>query len=173
MVGNRKLSYKAVHKWAAFGLPTEELIGECQIVLIKSVAAYSPWVGIRFSTFAYTCLIRALSRLSKRQAADRLARSCSLESLNSCELASHDGEEPNDLRLARLREFFREDHSLLTSREKLVLSRRYHLNDVDPRRVTLEQVGRDLGLSKERVRQVHKSAILKLREALTGGVPVS
>lgn len=171
VVGNRKLTYKAVHKWASSGLPADDLVGECQIVLIKAVAAFNPWLGIRFSTYAFTCLMRALSRLSQRQAADRLSRS--LESLPYGEPSCRDSEEPTDPRLACLGNFFREDAPLLTSREKLVISRRYHLNDVDQETETLEQVGRDLRLSKERVRQVQKAALLKLREALTSSVPVS
>jgi RNA polymerase sigma factor (sigma-70 family) len=173
VVGNRKLIYKAVQKWASSGLPADDLVGECQIVLIKAVAAFNPWLGIRFSTYAFTCLTRALSRLSQRQAADRLSPSRSLESLPYGEPSCRDSEESTDPRLARLGEFFREDAPLLTSREKLVLSRRYHLNDVDQELETLEQVGRDLRLSKERVRQVQKAALLKLREALTSAMPVS
>jgi RNA polymerase sigma factor (sigma-70 family) len=173
VVGNRKLIYKAVQKWMSSGLPTDDLVGECHLVLIKAVAAYNPWLGIRFSTYAFTCLMRALSRLSQRHSADRLSGSRLLESLASSEPSGLDSEEPTDPRLASLREFFREDASLLTSREKLVLSRRYQLNGMDPGTDTLEQVGRDLRLSKERVRQVQKAALLKLREALTSVVPVS
>jgi DNA-directed RNA polymerase sigma subunit (sigma70/sigma32) len=54
----------------------------------------------------------------------------------------------------------------LTPREKSVLIRRYHLRDDLPRTDTLEQVGRELGLSKERVRQLQWSALGKLRAAL-------
>lgn len=173
VVGNRKLIYKAVQKWASSGLQADDLVGECQIVLIKAVAAFNPWLGIRFSTYAFTCLMRALSRLSQRQAADRLSRSRSLESLPYGEPSCRDSDELTDPRLVRLGEFFREDASLLTPREKLVISRRYHLNEIDQETETLEQVGRGLGLSKERVRQVQKAALFKLREALTSSVPVS
>ena len=59
----------------------DDMASECQIVLIKAVAAFNPWLGIRFSTYAFTCLTRALSRLSQRLAADQLSRSLPLESL--------------------------------------------------------------------------------------------
>lgn len=90
VVGYRKLIFRAVQKWASSGLPADDLVGECQLVLIKAVAAYNPWLGIRFSTYAFTCLIRALSRLAQRQAADRLSRSRSLESLPYGEPSYHD-----------------------------------------------------------------------------------
>jgi len=172
VVGNRKLSFRAVQKWASCGLPADDLVGECQLVLIKAVAAYNPWLGVRFSTYAFTCLMRALSRLAQRHAADRLSRSRSLESLPYGEPAHHDCAEAADPRLDCLGQFLQGGAQLLTAREKLVISRRYLLNDKNQTE-TLEQVGRDLGLSKERVRQVQKTALLKLRGALTSVVPVS
>ena len=166
VLGNRKLTYRAVQKWS-FGSPfADDMAGECQIVLIKAVASFNPWLGIRFSTYAFTCLIRALSRHSQRQAADRLCRSLPLEALRSAEPCYIQRDQPSGTRLARLGEYFRDGDTLLTSREKLVLSRRFQMNGEASNTETLEEVGRDLGLSKERVRQVQKLALGKLRDAL-------
>ena len=82
-------------------------------------------------------------------------------------------EEPSTPEIARLDEYFDKEHTLLTPREKIVLTRRFHLNDEAPRTETLEQVGRDLGLSKERVRQVQMSALGKLRSVLLPGEAMS
>ena len=49
----------------------------------------------------------------------------------------------------------------LTSREKLVLQLRYGLSDGKNR--TLEEIGKMLGLTRERIRQIEKKAISKLR----------
>jgi RNA polymerase sigma factor (sigma-70 family) len=70
-----------------------------------------------------------------------------------------------------LNDYLRAEHPLLTSREKTVLRLRYC--HVDGRPDTLEQVGRNLGLSKERVRQLQSAALGKLREALLAEVPLS
>lgn len=166
VMGNRKLVYRAVGRWMSPSQYAEDMAGECQIVLLQVVAAYNPWMGIRFSTYAFTCLMRALSRLSQRHANDRLARSMSLESLPDGEPREEDREEPPSVRLQRIDEFLQEHHQLLSSREKLVLIRRFSLDD-RARSGTLEQVGRELGLSKERVRQVQASALNKLRQALS------
>lgn len=174
VVGNRRLVYKAVRRWSAAARMADDFVGECQVVLIRSVTAFNPWLEIRFSTYAYTCLMRALSRLSRRQAADRLAHSVSLDALpcnEPCCAASPD--EPADPRLARLGELFDRTPALLTAREQLILSRRFHLGGESRPAETLEQLGHTLGLSKERVRQVQKGALRKLREALTSAVPVS
>ena len=172
VLGNRKLIYRAVRRWMPPSAYADDMVGDCQIVLIQAVAAYNPWLGIRFSTYAFTCLMRALSRLSQRHAADRLARSLPLELLPEGEPRDLGGNAAPAAGLQRIDEYLQESHQLLSSREKLVLMRRFSLDDC-AKAGTLEQVGRELGLSKERVRQVQASALSKLRKALLDGVPAS
>jgi RNA polymerase primary sigma factor len=50
---------------------------------------------------------------------------------------------------------------LLTSRERKVLELRFGLTDGSPR--TLEEVGREIGLTRERIRQIEAQALTKLR----------
>lgn len=172
VIGNRKLIYRAVRRWMPPSAYADDMVGDCQIVLIQAVSAYNPWMGIRFSTYAFTCLMRALSRLSQRHAADRLSRSIPLEALPDGEPRDDSTEDLPSTRMARIDEFLREGNDLLSVREKRVLARRFSLDD-QARPGTLEQVGRELGLSKERVRQVQASALGKLRVALLGNGPAS
>lgn len=165
VLGNRKLIYRAVRRWMPAAAWVDDMTGDCQIVLIQAVAAYNPWLGIRFSTYAFTCLMRALSRLSQRHTADRLSKSLPLEALPDGEPRDLGSAEQSSTHLPYVEEFLRESHELLSSREKEVLARRFSL-DVQKKSGTLEQVGRELGLSKERVRQVQASALDKLRKAL-------
>lgn len=165
IVGNRKLIYRAVHRWAPRGYWTDDMIGQCQIVFIQSVAAYNPWIGIRFSTYAFTCLIRALSRLSRRQSNDRLANSLPLDIFPEGEPGAAAPVEAPETRLGRIYEFLQENHPLLTDREKRVIIRRFNL-DGQEKKGTLTQVGKELGLSKERARQLQITALDKIRQAI-------
>ena len=165
VLGNRKLIYRAVRRRMAVQNRADDMIGDCHIVLIQAVAAYNPWLGIRFSTYAYTCLVRALARMSQRLSTDWLARSMSLESLPDGEPRGRFQPEPSTLGMFRVDEYLRDDHPLLSYREKMILAKRFSMGD-DPSNQTLEKVGKALGLSKERVRQVQASALTKLRRAL-------
>ncbi|WP_168219117.1 sigma-70 family RNA polymerase sigma factor [Limnoglobus roseus] len=166
VVGNRKLIFRAVRAFAQTSQMAEDLAAECHIILIHAVVAFNPWMGIRFSTYAYTCLLRALSRQGKRAMRDLAKRALSLDQFV-------ESEPPAATTLAtpanhqyRLDEYLRADHPLLSAREKVVIIRRFNLTE-QSESTTLEDVGREIGLSKERVRQVQASAITKLRKALT------
>jgi RNA polymerase sigma factor (sigma-70 family) len=171
VLGNRKLIYRAVRRRMTAQNRLEDMTGDCHIVLIQAVAAYNPWLGIRFSTYAYTCLVRALARMSQRLSTDWLARSMSLEALPDGEPRGRFQPEASTSTTFRIDEFLRDEHPLLSPREKQILARRFSMGD-DPANMTLEKVGKAMGLSKERVRQVQASAITKLRKALANPEPV-
>ncbi len=59
------------------------------------------------------------------------------------------------------REELRKALDVLTERERKVLSLRYGLEDDEPR--TLEDTGQELGISRERVRQIQNEALEKMR----------
>ncbi len=165
VLGNRKLIYRAVRRQMAMQHRSDDMIGDCHIVLIQAVAAFNPWMGIRFSTYAYTCLVRALSRLSQKHSADRLSLAMPLEALPDGEPRGRGKTPASGALQIPLEEFLRADHPLLTEREKQILAHRFEMMD-EPGSRTLEKVGRSMGLSKERIRQVQASAIVKLRGAL-------
>jgi len=54
----------------------------------------------------------------------------------------------------------------LTPREQMVLRYRYGLGDGEA--MTLEEIGRELGVTRERVRQIEQKALLKLRSRADG-----
>lgn len=166
VLGNRKLVFGAVRKKLMETQSADDVVGDCYIVMIRAVAAYNPWLGIRFSTYAYTCLMRALSRMAHRTISDKLARHLSLDFIGESEPARFDEDAAPTMQFGALEEFLADAHPLLSMREKTVLRRRFRFDE--ERKATLELVGQELGISKERVRQVQTTAIEKLRGVLVG-----
>jgi RNA polymerase primary sigma factor len=65
-----------------------------------------------------------------------------------------------------LRSDLAEAMAYLTQREQRILQMRYGLDGVNP--LTLEQIGHELQLTRERVRQLESEALKKLRDPLLG-----
>jgi RNA polymerase sigma factor (sigma-70 family) len=161
MLGNRKLVFGVVLRLLPDRRFLDDVIGECNIVLLRAIAHFDPWRGVRFSTYACTCLGRAVCRLRRQMQSDRLLTAGDVHDLadEGPAIPTEDGPTAQALRFTG---FLREEDAVLTHREKRILRRRFFANG--PRSsATLACVGAELGLSKERVRQLQEKALAKLR----------
>lgn len=147
-------------------LDRDEMTSEGMMALLRAADTFDPWRGYRFSTYACNAILRAFSRAamqdSKRRS--RVSGPYDVDFEKSDAVETLRGDE-RDLYAERLRGIMENDIAELTDVEKTVLRRRFP-NDVDAPRETLEDIGREMKVSKERIRQIQLSAIAKLREAI-------
>ncbi len=168
--GNLGLVYDLIGRSRFDSLDREEMTSEGMMALLRAVDTFDPWRGFRFSTYACNAILRAFSRAafqdSKRRAKIAGPWDPEFEDGKTPEIR-HDDQRA--LFAERLRSILRMDHAALTSVEKTVLARRFPLNG-GRHRQTLEDIGKQMHVSKERVRQIQLSAIGKLRRAIGSDV---
>lgn len=163
------------------GVPMADLIQEGNISLLRAVEKFDPDRGARLGTYATTWLhrsmrrtLRSLSRTVRLPESARGAQSHSVPidepsgegrlSLTDV-LAEDDAVAPDDLAAReQIRRRAREQLSSLSPHEELVVRRRFGIEH--PKAETLREIGEELGVTRERARQIEKSALDKLRRRM-------
>jgi len=138
-----------------------ELISDGNVSLIKAVDKFDYSRGYRFSTYASWAVMRNFARSVPRERyqLDRFSTGQDEILDIAAGLKSYD---PDEVNLSELRESIDAMLIHLTPRERAVLIDHYGLDDSGQAK-TFDQLGRQLGISKERVRQIELQALKKLR----------
>lgn len=164
--GNLGLVYDLIGRSRFENLEREEMTSEGMMALLRAVDTFDPWRGFRFSTYACNAILRSFSRAalvdSKRRSKIAGPWDPEFEQSDAPEIRRAGQRALFEERLQRI---LRLDNAELTDVEKTVLARRFPLEQGRPRQ-TLEEIGRQMRVSKERVRQIQLSGIAKLRDAI-------
>ncbi len=146
-----------------------EMVSEGNMALLRAVDKFDAERGFKFSTYACRAILKAFSRQGMKQTKHRqrfpaeydpkLQRSDYVES-KRLERVRDDA--------AELRRIVLENTAALSDIERTVIEHRFGIETPleNDKPLTLEQIGKLIGVTKERVRQIQNKALAKLREEI-------
>jgi len=151
-----------------------ELVSEGNMALLRAVEKFDIGRGFKFSTYACRAILKAFSRIAMKNSRYRQAFPTefdpTMEKSNYQETRRADVEQDAVEELQRI---IGENRAQLSDVEKTVIQARFAINrGQDAPAMTLEEVGRVIGVTKERVRQIQNKALEKLRATIESEVLV-
>jgi len=165
---NLRLVVSIARKHTAGGASLLDLVGEGNISLMRAVEKFDYTRGFRFATFASWIIAKDFARKVPAQAG-RLdkAKTASLANIHR-ELRAEDAADFAAIEQAH-QSLTQVIENNLTEREQYIILNRFGLvgSPIKKETKTLKQIGKELGFSKERIRQIELIALQKLRQSLS------
>lgn len=159
---NLGLAYSMMRQFGSHRLDEDDLLSDAMLGLTRAVDRFDPWRGYRFSTYACNVIARALMRQGRRERQYRQVFPVQYDVPYERPIPDEDGQ--TQLYVERLKRALSENLGALTELESEILANRFP--DDDHPRLTFQEIGQHVGLSKERVRQIQNAALDKLRTVL-------
>lgn len=169
---NLKFAANIAKNYKGLGLSYSDLIQEANAGLFKAADKFEPELGNKFISYAVNWIRESiLSALKKRNSLPSEELPVEYNELETYEEADYIDEKMSD-------DIYIEDNSDsekekdintvvnlllkdLTPREQFIVTKYSGIGERKPK--TLEEIGNELGLTKERVRQIYEKAMKKLR----------
>lgn len=146
-----------------------ELVSDGNMPLIRAVDRFDPYRGNKFSTYASWAIIRNFQRTlpEEKERRDRFLNG--YDELFDAAVDTRSNQREIENTQAKVEEQVMGLLGRLDERERRIILSRYGIGGADE--LSLEKLGRELGITKERVRQIESRAEEKLRKfALEEGV---
>ncbi len=153
-----------------------ELISEGNMALLRAIEKFDVARGFKFSTYACRAILKAFSRASMKQSRYRQRFPAEFDpDMEKSDFLESKRETLEADCVEQLREIISRNEADLNDVEQVVIRKRFAIGDGDVPETpkTLEEVGRMIGVTKERVRQIQNKALCKIKEALESEVLVA
>ncbi len=149
-----------------------DLVSEGNMALLRAIDKFDVARGFKFSTYACRAILKAFSRMGVTHSRYRQLFPTDFDpKYEKSDYMEHRRAEHEDDCVDEVRSIVRENRADLTDIERSVIEHRFALrkrrkSEPELRPLTLEQVGRVIGVTKERVRQIQNKALNKIRDLL-------
>lgn len=166
MQANLRLVVSIAKKFADGVNTFEELVSEGNMPLFRAVELFDAGKGFRFSTYATWAIRNHLQRFLADRHKHRQRFIANDEYVATWSADERTSVTESEARFKRQRHLVSQVLNVLSEREQHIVEARYGLND-SRQAYTLAEIGRDLGISKERVRQLATVALEKVQKLVT------
>jgi RNA polymerase sigma factor (sigma-70 family) len=166
VASNMPLVLSMAKKVRILGVDFGDIVCEGNMALLRAVDGFDCSRGFKFSTYACRAILKSFARLATKNNRYRSRFPTEFDpTYERSDWAEVRRREAAEFCTEQLVSILRTNAAELTATELAVIEGRFAFGK-DQVRKTLVQMGESLGLTKERVRQIQKKAVRKLREAL-------
>jgi RNA polymerase primary sigma factor len=148
-----------------------EVVSEGNMALLRAVDKFDVDRGFKFSTYACRAIIKAFSRTSMKASRHRTRFPVEFDpEMEKSDWHERRHDEVQEDCIDELKLIVDRNLADLSSIEQSVILRRFNWKLADESPLTLDEVGRIIGVTKERVRQIQNKALGKIRAVMEDGV---
>ena len=148
-----------------------EIVSEGNMALLRAVDKFNVERGFKFSTYACRAILKAFSRTAQKHTRHRTRFPVEFEpDLEKSDWSDRKRDQVEADCVDELKQIVDRNLADLSNIEQTVIKQRFNWSQQQDSPLTLEQVGRIIGVTKERVRQIQNKALIKIRRLMEDGV---
>ncbi len=148
-----------------------EIVSEGNMALIRAVDKFSVDRGFKFSTYACRAILKAFSRTAQKHSKQRTRFPVEFDpDMEKSDWVDKKRDVVEEECIDELKQIVNRNLAELSDTEQTVLRRRFNWQQAEESPLTLEEVGKIIGVTKERVRQIQNKALAKIRKLMEDGV---
>jgi len=148
-----------------------EIVSEGNMALLRAVDKFNVERGFKFSTYACRAILKAFSRTAMKSSRHRTRFPVEFEpDLEKSDWSDRKRDIVEEDCVDELKQIVDRNLAELSDVEQTVIRRRFNWQQQEENPLTLEEVGKIIGVTKERVRQIQNKALIKIRNVMEEGV---